>query len=61
MEFSYPVFFGDTRTSFSMDADAFGCRPGPRDAYRSCKGEVVTASSAVAAFWLIARTLSFVA
>jgi hypothetical protein len=29
-------FFGDTHThtSFSMDAGAFGCRLGPKDAYR---------------------------
>jgi hypothetical protein len=40
-------FFGDTHvhTSFSMDAGAFGCRLGPRDAYRFGKGEEVTASS----------------
>jgi hypothetical protein len=40
-------FFGDTHThtSFSMDAGAFGCRLGPRDAYRLGKGEEVTASS----------------
>ena len=30
------VYWGDTHlhTSFSMDAGAFGCRLGPRDAYR---------------------------
>ena len=40
-------FFGDTHvhTSFSMDAGAFGCRLGPRDAYRLGKGEEITASS----------------
>ena len=40
-------FFGDTHThtSFSMDAGAFGCRLGPREAYRFGKGEEVTASS----------------
>jgi hypothetical protein len=40
-------FFGDTHlhTSFSMDAGAFGCRLGPRDAYRFAKGEEVVASS----------------
>ncbi len=40
-------FFGDTHThtSFSMDAGAFGCRLGPRDAYRFGKGEEITASS----------------
>ena len=40
-------FFGDTHlhTSFSMDAGAFGCRLGPRDAYRFAKGEEITASS----------------
>jgi len=40
-------FFGDTHlhTSFSMDAGAFGCRLGPKDAYRFAKGAEVTASS----------------
>jgi Protein of unknown function (DUF3604) len=40
-------FFGDTHThtSFSMDAGAFGCRLGPREAYRFGKGEEITASS----------------
>ena len=40
-------FFGDTHlhTSFSMDAGAFGCRLGPRDAYRFARGEEITASS----------------
>src|SRR4026208_911455 len=40
-------FFGDTHlhTSFSMDADAFGARLAPRDAYRFSRGEEVTASS----------------
>jgi len=46
---NYPVraYFGDTHlhTSFSMDAGAFGCRLGPRDAYRFARGEEVTASS----------------
>lgn len=39
--------FGDTHlhTSFSMDAGAFGCRLGPRDAYKFARGEEVTASS----------------
>src|SRR6186713_1779366 len=39
--------FGDTHlhTSFSMDAGAFGCRLGPREAYRFGKGEEITASS----------------
>lgn len=39
--------FGDQHlhTSFSMDAGAFGCRLGPRDAYRLARGEEVTASS----------------
>ena len=38
--------FGDTHlhTSESMDAGAFGCRLGPKDAYRFAKGEEVTAS-----------------
>ncbi len=44
----YPtrVYFGDTHlhTSESMDAGAFGCRLGPKDAYRFAKGEEVTAS-----------------
>src|SRR4030095_11325267 len=36
-------FFGDTHThtSFSMDAGAFGCRLGPKDAYRFGMGERV--------------------
>src|SRR5688572_9012366 len=40
-------FFGDTHlhTSFSMDAGAFGCRLGPREAYRLARGEQLTASS----------------
>ena len=39
--------FGDTHlhTSFSMDAGAFGCRLGPRDAYRFARGEEITASN----------------
>ena len=39
--------FGDTHvhTSFSMDAGAFGCRLGPREAYRLARGEEVRASS----------------
>jgi hypothetical protein len=39
--------FGDTHThtSFSMDAGAFGCRLGPKDAYRFAKGEEIMASS----------------
>jgi hypothetical protein len=39
-------FFGDTHThtSFSMDAGAFGCRLGPKDAYRFGRGEEVMAS-----------------
>jgi hypothetical protein len=44
----YPTrpYFGDTHvhTSFSMDAGAFGCRLGPRDAYRLARGEEVRAS-----------------
>jgi len=46
---NYPTrpLFGDTHlhTSFSMDAGAFGCRLGPRDAYRLARGEEVTSSS----------------
>src|SRR3982750_1791864 len=40
-------FFGDTHThtSFSMDAGAFGCRLGPKEAYRFGRGEEVRASS----------------
>jgi hypothetical protein len=45
---TYPTrpLFGDTHlhTSFSMDAGAFGCRLGPKDAYRFARGEEVTAS-----------------
>ncbi len=39
--------FGDTHThtSYSMDAGAFGCRLGPRDAFRFGKGFEITASS----------------
>ena len=39
--------FGDTHThtSFSMDAGAFGCRLGPKEAYRFGRGEQVLASS----------------
>lgn len=39
--------FGDTHlhTSYSMDAGAFGCRLGPRDAYRLARGEQITSSS----------------
>jgi hypothetical protein len=44
----YPTrpFFGDTHlhTSFSFDAGAFGCRLGPREAYRFARGEEVVAS-----------------
>src|SRR6478752_3515883 len=41
------VYWGDTHlhTSFSMDAGAFGCRLGPKDAYRFAKGQEVMASS----------------
>ena len=40
-------FFGDTHlhTGASMDAGAFGCKLGPRDAYRLARGEEITASS----------------
>jgi len=39
--------FGDTHThtSYSMDAGAFGCRLGPRDAFRFGKGFEITSSS----------------
>ena len=53
------VYWGDTHlhTSFSMDAGAFGCRLGPRDAYRFAKGHEVTASSGQPA--RLARPLDF--
>ncbi len=40
------VLFRDTHlhTSYSFDAGAFGCRLGPKDAYRFAKGQEVTAS-----------------
>jgi hypothetical protein len=45
---NYPTrpLFGDTHlhTSFSFDAGAFGCRLGPREAYRFARGEEVVAS-----------------
>ena len=45
---TYPTrpLFGDTHlhTSFSFDAGAFGCRLGPRDAYRFAKGQELVAS-----------------
>jgi hypothetical protein len=45
---TYPTrpLFGDTHlhTSASMDAGAYGCRLGPRDAYRFAKGQEVIAS-----------------
>jgi hypothetical protein len=45
---NYPTrpLFGDTHlhTSYSMDAGAFGCRLGPKEAYRFAKGEEVVAS-----------------
>src|SRR5690349_12878924 len=39
--------FGDQHlhTSFSLDAGAFGCKLGPRDAYRFARGEEVTSST----------------
>jgi len=53
------VYWGDTHlhTSFSMDAGAFGCRLGPREAYRFAKGQEVTASSGQQA--RLARPLDF--
>ena len=46
---SFPTrpYFGDTHlhTGASMDAGAFGCKLGPRDAYRFAKGQEITASS----------------
>ncbi len=52
-------FFGDTHlhTSFSMDAGAFGCRLGPRDAYRFARGEEITASTSQPA--KLSRPLDF--
>jgi hypothetical protein len=45
---TYPTrpLFGDTHlhTAFSFDAGAFGCRLGPKDAYRFARGEEVVAS-----------------
>ena len=45
---TYPTrpLFGDTHlhTSYSFDAGAFGCRLGPKDAYRFAKGHEVVAS-----------------
>jgi hypothetical protein len=45
---NYPTrpYFGDTHlhTSLSFDAGAFGCRLGPRDAYRFAKGHELVAS-----------------
>ena len=45
---NYPTrpLFGDTHlhTSYSMDAGAFGCRLGPKDAYRFARGEEVVAT-----------------
>src|SRR5207249_6482664 len=53
-------YFGDTHThtSFSMDAGAFGCRLGPRDAYRFGKGQEVVASSGQRA--KLSRALDFI-
>ncbi|HEV8111264.1 MAG TPA: DUF3604 domain-containing protein [Planctomycetota bacterium] len=46
-DFPTRPYFGDTHlhTGFSMDAGAFGCTLGPRDAYRFAKGQEITASS----------------
>jgi hypothetical protein len=46
-DFPTRPLFGDTHThtSFSFDAGAFGCRLGPKDAYRLARGEEITASS----------------
>jgi len=53
-------YFGDTHThtSFSMDAGAFGCRLGPRDAYRFGKGQEVVASGGQRA--KLSRPLDFI-
>jgi hypothetical protein len=53
------VYWGDTHlhTSFSMDAGAFGCRLGPKDAYRFAKGQEIMASSGQPA--RLARPLDF--
>jgi hypothetical protein len=46
---SFPTrpFFGDQQlhTSYSLDAGAFGCKLGPRDAYRFARGEEVISST----------------
>src|SRR6185369_6355422 len=54
------VYWGDTHlhTSFSFDAGSFGCRLGPREAYRFAKGEEVTASSGQRV--RLARPLDFI-
>src|ERR1700730_16752488 len=45
---NYPTrpYFGDTHlhTMYSFDAGAFGCRLGPKEAYRFAKGEEAVAS-----------------
>ena len=59
---NYPthVFWGDTHvhTSFSMDAGAFGCRLGPKDAYIFAKGNEVTTSTGQRA--RLSRPLDFI-
>jgi len=57
--FPQRVYWGDTHlhTSSSMDAGAYGCRLGPREAYRFAKGQEVTASSGQRA--RLARPLDF--
>jgi hypothetical protein len=46
-DFPTRPLFGDTHlhTALSFDAGAFGCRLGPKDAYRFAKGQEVMASS----------------
>jgi hypothetical protein len=46
-KFPERVYWGDTHlhTALSLDAGAFGCRLGPREAYRFAKGEQITSSS----------------
>jgi len=46
-DFPTRPLFGDTHThtSFSFDAGSFGCRLGPKDAFRFARGEEITASS----------------
>jgi hypothetical protein len=46
-QFPTQILFGDTHlhTMYSFDAGAFGCRLGPKDAYRFAKGDEVASST----------------